>query len=151
MQLHQPNFIEQLVTLKARLLVISFAPPEHFRKWREYWKQIHLAPEIAEKRTPEVNQLLQQTVFLNDPLLKVYRAYGLGKYSMLTVYGPSVLAKYTLYAAQGKKILKTREDVLQKGGDFAVSAEGKITFAYSGRNQLDRPHPQILLDSLLRT
>jgi hypothetical protein len=149
-QLHQPNFIQQLSNLKARLLVISFAPPEYFRKWLDYWKQIHLAPEVSRKKTPESNQLLQQTVFLSDPQREVYRAYKLGKYSMLTVYGPSVLAKYTLYVAQGKKILKTREDVLQKGGDFAVSADGKITFAHSGRNQLDRPHPQILLNSLLR-
>jgi peroxiredoxin len=146
-QLHQPDKLAQLEKMGARLLVISFGKPERYQKFPEHFREHYLKPVYEEigKDDPHPFRL---TTFLSDPERHTYRAYGLGKLSAVEAYGPQVLLKYARWAVQGRKINAATEDTLQRGGNFVISVNQRITLAHSGRNQLDRPSPAVLLQAL---
>lgn len=90
---------------------------------------------------------LARTRFLADPERAVYRAYGLGRNSLLRVYGPRILAQYVVWGLRGKPI-RIREDTLQRGGNFVVGRDGRLTLAHTGRDQADRPSVDTILAAL---
>ena len=147
MQLHQPEILNQIEAQNARYWVISFAPLERFSVWPEYWRTNFLEPRYSKTAVTEQNPF-RLTTFLHDPSLEVYRLYGLGRLSMLEVYGPEVLWKYARWTLEGRKIQPFKEDPQQRGGNFVVSGVQKILFSHSGRNQLDRPQPLQILKAL---
>ena len=138
MQLHQPAALDEFERLGAGLLVVSFAEPEYLRGWVPWWRETFLKDRERPARTR----------FLADPQKTVYAAYGLGRHSARAVYSPRILLQYARWAAQGKPIRNTREDKLQRGGDFVVGADGCLRLSHTGRDQSDRPPVSAILAAL---
>jgi hypothetical protein len=109
--------------------VLSFAPPARMRAWQ----QAVLLPELG-AHAASFNATL-----LSDPQLAAYRAFGMGRNHVLRVYGPAILAHYALLALRGKSLPKTHDDVLQRGGDVILGADGRVAMLHVGRDQRDRP------------
>jgi len=145
-QLHQPTFLHELATLDARLLVLSFAEMERLRHWVPYFRRRFLDPDYARRGlTPATLPAdpFEHTRFLADPSRAVYHAYGLGRNAVWRVYGPGVLWQYLKWGMQGKPI-GVRDDTLQRGGNFIVGRDGRLTLAHTGRDQSDRPSPDAI-------
>jgi len=147
-QLHQPSVLKQFEQLDARIVIISFAPLERLRSWPDYWRETFYFPSLQPNQIAKAQDPLRRSIFLADPTLSAYRAYGLGRYSVVTVYGPQILWQYAKWAMQGKKIKRPTEDPLQRGGDFVVGRDGRIKLAHTGRDQSERPSVEIILNAL---
>ncbi len=147
MQLHQPDVLDQLAAFDARLLVVSFADLGRLTHWVAYFHRRFLAPAYAERGVAAPANPFGRTGFLADPDRGVYHAYGLGRNSALRVYGPRILWQYVKWGVQGKPI-SVRDDTLQRGGDFVVGRDGRLTLAHTGRDQSDRPPPEVILAAL---
>lgn len=148
MQLHQPPVLAELAALNARLLILSFAALPRLQQWKPHFETNFLRPYYQENHLEWPTSVFARTTMLADPTLSVYHAYGLGRNSVLRVYGPAILGKYARWFVQGKPIQWPTEDPLQRGGDFVVSDTGRLTLAYVGRDQSDRPTVTAILAAL---
>jgi hypothetical protein len=143
-QLHQPAVLDQIAALDARLLVISFADLHRLAHWLPYFQRRFLAPSYTARGVTPPAEPFARTRFLADPARVAYHAYGLGRNTVLRVYGPRILWQYAKWARQGRPI-RIRDDTLQRGGDFIVGRDGRLTLAHTGRDQSDRPPIDMLL------
>lgn len=146
-QLHQPTFLSALTALDARLLVFSFAEEGRLRHWIPYFRRRFLEPAYAASGQTLPTKLFERTYFLADPSRAIYHTYGLGRNTVWRVYGPRILWQYAKWAVQGKPI-RLNDDALQRGGDFVVARDSRLTLAHKGRDQSDRPAPEAILAAL---
>ncbi len=151
MQLHRPDVIETLKSLDAHMLVVSFAGLSRLDHWIRFFRRKFLSADWgkgsdAARGTQDLPFI--RTRFLSDPEREVYRAYGLGRLSPLKASGPHILSQYLRWAIQGRPVHLTSEDVLQRGGNFVVGRDGRLTFSHTGRDQSDRPPVDTILASL---
>lgn len=135
MQLHQ-SLHEQRVA--AAVLAVSFAPAERLERWVD---------AVLDAEMPRAWRA--NTRFITDPALRLYRAYGLGRNSVLRVYGPRILLHYAGRWLRGQGIPRVMEDPLQRGGDFVVDARGRIALSYVGVDQADRPPVSRIIAALV--
>ncbi len=131
----------------ARLLVVSFAEEERLRRWIPFFQRHFLESAYTERDLKLPANLFERTSFLADPSRAVYHAYGLGRNAAWRVYGPRILWQYAKWGAQGKPI-RLNDDALQRGGNFVVAHDGRLTLAHTGRDQSDRPAPEAILAAL---
>ena len=153
MQLHLPPTLQELAALDAHLLVISFAPLARLDRYTRYLRDTLIPMGYRERGlTPPANRdvLYARTRFAADPTLAVYHAYGLGRNSVLRVYGPRIIWQYVVWGLRGRRIRFGGEDTLQRGGNFVVGRDGRLTLAHTGRDQADRPPIAAILDALRR-
>lgn len=153
MQLHLPPVIQELATLDAHLLAISFAPLPRLEQYMRYLRDT-LIPRGYRERGLELpadrDSHFARTQFASDPALAAYHAYGLGRNSALRVYGPRIIWQYVVWGLRGRRIRFGGEDTLQRGGNFVVGGDGHLTLAHTGRDQADRPPIPAILDALRR-
>lgn len=147
MQLHQPAPLDAIAALDARVVVVSFAPLARLARWVPHFRAHFLMPSYEGQDLPPADPFAH-TRFVADPSLAAYHAYGLGRNSALRVYGPGILLQYARWALQGKSIRKPPEDPLQRGGDFVIGRDGRLTLAFVGRDQSERPAVAALLAAL---
>jgi hypothetical protein len=102
-------------------LVVSQAKPEVLSRYIE--RQKWSAPVVS------------------DPERAAYAAFGLERTRWLTFLKPRVLWGYLRGMMKGYRVKKpvAGEDVLQLGGDFLVSRDQKLIFAYRSADPTDRP------------
>lgn len=148
MQLHLPTVLDELAALQAQVLVVSFAPLPRLRAWVPFFRDSFLLPRYAALGLTPPADPFARTRFLSDPALTAYHAYGLGRNSRLRVYGPRILLQYARWALRGRPLRHIQEDALQRGGNFVVGRDGRLTFAHTGRDQADRPPVSALLAAL---
>ena len=79
-----------------------------------------------------------------------YEAYGLGRGTVWTVWGPKVWRAYLRLIRQGHRFQRPREDTLQLGGDFVVAPDGRLAFVFRSADPDDRPSVEALLAALGR-
>ncbi len=151
MKLHQPEVLAKYEQHGASLLVVSFAPHSRYQHWPDYWWQNFLHPTLEKRGHSPTSSLLKSTRFIHDPDLATYRAYSLGRYSPLKVYGPKILAGYARRFVTGQPVKATHEDPLQRGGDFIIGRDGRILLAHSGEDQAERPSLRALVNALAKT
>ena len=148
MQLHQPDFLASLIALNANLLVFSFAPFQRLRDWVPYFRESFLEPHYKKHKFEFPAAPFCRTRFLADPDLSVYHAYGLGRNSPLRVYAPRIAWQYFRWGLGGLPLKMPTEDTLQRGGDFVVGRDGRLTLCHVGRDQADRPAVAEILSAL---
>ncbi len=152
MQLHQPQILKRLAELDGSWLVLSFAPLDKLSSWVAHFYQSFILPSYQENY-PEMAvdevEIFQRTTFLADPDLQAYHAYGLGRNTPEEVYSREVLRQYARWRKQGKLVKEPEEDPLQRGGNFVINRQGLITLSHTGRNQVERPTPEEILQAML--
>lgn len=148
MQLHLPPVAAEIAALDARLLVLSFAPLDRLQAWLPRFRTEFVQARYRESGRAMPSDVFSRTRFLADPERAVYHAYGLGRNSVLRVYGPRIIWQYVRWALAGRPIARPTEDTLQRGGDFVVGCAGRLTLAHVGRDQSDRPPASALLAAL---
>lgn len=79
-----------------------------------------------------------------------YRAYGLGRGSVLRVWGPSVIRQYAGLLRRGRHLERPTEDTLQLGGDFVVGRDGRLVYVYRSKGPDDRPAVQEMVEAVAR-
>jgi hypothetical protein len=109
-----------------------------------FFNRQSLQPAYAHHGLTPPEDVVTRIRFLADPSRAVYHAYGLGRNSVWRVYGPRILRQYIKWGMQGKPIRLT-DDTLQRGGNFVVGRDGRLTLAHTGRDQFDRPAPEAIL------
>lgn len=79
-----------------------------------------------------------------------YRAFGLGRGSVLRVWGLRALGRYLQLFRRGglRELRRPTEDTLQLGGDFVVAADGTLAWAFRGDGPDDRPSVDELIDAV---
>ena len=148
MQLHRPEVLESYTALAAGLIVLSFAPLERLQKWVPDFRADFLEPYYKKVAGRPADDPFARTRFVADPALSVYHAYGLGRNSAFKVYGAKIIWQYAVWAAQGKPIKKSGEDTLQRGGDFVVGRDGRLTLSHVGDDQSERPSIEAVLAAI---
>ena len=148
MQLHRPDPQHQLDALDAQILVISFAPLAELTDWVEFFRQQYVGRDYRERGLEVPEEVFRRTRFLADPELAAYHAYGLGRHSAWKAYGPKIIWRYLHFIANRRPLRMTREDTLQKGGDFVVGRDGRVKLAHVGHDQSERPRIENLLAAL---
>ena len=85
-----------------------------------------------------------------DPERTAYAAFGLERTGWLTFFKPRVLWGYFRGMWKGHRVKKpyAGEDLLQLGGDFVLSRERKLVFAYPSADPADRPAIADLFETL---
>ncbi|MEW6130345.1 MAG: hypothetical protein AB1757_25140 [Acidobacteriota bacterium] len=139
MQLHQPDIQRELTELNAQILVISFAPVKILSDWLPYFRKHFLERFFKAQRIERPAEFFPQMRFLSDVELAAYHAYGLGRFSIWQAYGPNIIRRYMKFIFQGKLGRLPDGDTLQKGGDFVVNREGRLTLSQVGNDQSERP------------
>lgn len=129
------------------MLVVSFANEDKLRRWVPFFRRQFVEPAYAERGLALPINIFERVRFLADPSRGVYRAYGLGRNAVWRVYGPQILWQYARWGIQGKPIRLT-DDALQRGGNFVVARDGRLTLAHTGRDQSDRPAPARIIEAL---
>ena len=87
---------------------------------------------------------------LVDPERSAYRAWGLGRSSVLGVWGdPRVWLRYAREISRGERLRRPGSDTLQLGGDFVVDPDGTVAYSRPQRRD-DRPPVAELLQALER-
>jgi hypothetical protein len=150
-----------MTQLETRLLVISFAPLLRLQHWISYFRRKFLSsawgsctPEhgidsaSANYLSPEAKSPFVRTQFLADPARQAYHAYGLGRLAPWAAGGPHILTQYVHWLFQGRPVRWTTEDLLQRGGDFVVGRDGRLTFCHVGRDQSETASANAILAAL---
>ena len=118
MQLHQQQ--DELAALDAAVLVISFDPFELVQDFcgDGRWS---FACLVDEART-------------------VYRAYGLTRSSWRRTVTPRALLPYVRLLGAGRLVRASpTQDIRQRGGDFVVGRDGRLTLVHASDDPADRP------------
>lgn len=88
----------------------------------------------------------QPVPFVSDPDRSVYKAFELGRVTVLHFFRPVQLLKYMYFMFRQRLRLPIQgEDMLQLGGDFILDRSGNIVFAHPSRAATDRPSKKRLL------
>ncbi len=118
MQLHQQQ--DELAAHDAVVLVASFDPEERVVEFRR-------------------DHDLDFRCFA-DESRAIYRAYGLARGSWRQTLTLKALAPYARLLLSGRTVRAApSQDIRQRGGDFVVGRDGRLTLAYASDDPSDRP------------
>jgi hypothetical protein len=107
--------------LGVRVVVVAFAPLESL---------VHY----------QARQRLGSLLVLSDPGRRAYRAFDLGRASILQVWlDPRVWARYLQLVLRGRRPKRAHEDTLQLAGDALIDSDGRVAWIYRSRGPEDRP------------
>ncbi len=74
-----------------------------------------------------------------DEQRRLYQYYGMCKAGFWDLWGLQSLWAYLRLLAKGRKLVKSRGDIYQRGGDVLVDPCGTIQFHHIGDGPADRP------------
>ena len=118
MQLHQQQ--DELAAHDAVVMVASFDPEERVV---EFCRDHHLGFRC-----------------FADESRTVYRAYGLDRGSWRQTLTLKALAPYIRLLFSGRMVRAAPDqDIRQRGGDFVVGRDGRLTLAHASDDPSDRP------------
>ncbi len=119
------EFEQEIETLQGRVAVISFARPEHLKRFAEHLGHPYL--------------------WLADPERRSYKQFGLRRRGFMSIAPPRVVWDYVRFTLAGKIWHPEQLDVAQMGGDFVFDRRGRLTLAYEGSSSNDRPSAKTVM------
>jgi alkyl hydroperoxide reductase subunit AhpC len=119
----------ELAELGAKVLLISFSSAAKMQQWQR------------ETGAPFPVVL--------DQHREAYKAYGLRR-SYLHSWNARTIRTYVELHRAGRKWRGVQDDSAQLGGDFIIGGDGRVLFAHTSKDPVDRPDITELL-SILRT
>ncbi len=113
------EFDQEIATLHGRVAVISFAGPEHVRRFAEH--------------------LGHPYFWLADPKRLSYKRLGLGRRGLFAIAPPRAVWGYIRFTLQRKIWHPEQLDMAQMGGDFVFDRRGNLTLRHVSSRSDDRP------------
>ena len=80
----------------------------------------------------------------SDSQKRLYRYYGMMKAGFWDLWGPRTLLAYLQLLLKGRKIIPSRGDIQQQGGNVLIDPHGRVRFHYVGSGPADRPDPEVI-------
>jgi hypothetical protein len=124
------EFDRDIAELDGQVAVISFARPDHLKRFAE--------------------RLGHPYLWLADPERRTYRSLGLGRRGILAIAPPRAILGYIRFALRGKIWHPEQLDVTQMGGDFVFGRNGKLTLRHLSSASDDRPSMEIVMSAFRR-
>ena len=124
------EFDREIVDLEGQVVVISFARPDHLKRFAEH--------------------LGYPYVWLADPERNSYQSLGLGRGGLRAIAPPRAIWGYIRFALQGKIWHPEQLDLAQMGGDFVFDRYGNLTLGYLGTASDDRPSVHVVMSAFRR-
>ena len=92
-----------------------------------------------------VQQTQLQWPLLVDADRDLYRAYGMERADLWSIYGPASVWNYLKLLFQGRRLHRPGSDTRQLGGDVLIDPQGIVQFHYVSTSPHDRPTPETIL------
>lgn len=124
------EFDLEIANLKGQVAVISFARPDHLKRFAE--------------------QLRHPYLWLADPERRSYRSLGFGRRGLSAIAPPRVVWDYMRFALQGKIWHPRQLDMAQMGGDLVFDRHGNLTLKHAGSSSDDRPSVEAVMSAFRR-
>ena len=124
------EFDREIALLQGRVAVISFARPDHLKRFAE--------------------RLGHPYLWLADPDRKSYRSLGLGSGGLLAIAPPRAIWGYIRFALRGKIWHPEQLDMAQMGGDLVFDRYGNLALKHLSSASDDRPSVKALMSAFRR-
>ena len=124
------EFDQEIATLQGQIAVISFARPDHLKRFAE--------------------RLGHPYLWLADPDRRSYRSLGLGRRGLGAIAPPRAIWGYIRFALRGKIWHPEQLDVAQMGGDFVFDRDGNLALNHASSASDDRPAVQVVMSAFRR-
>jgi len=119
------EFDAEIAELKGRVAVVSFARPDHLKRFAE-----HLGHPF---------------LWLADPARLSYKRLGLGRRGVTAIAPPRAVWGYIRLILGGRIWHPEQLDLAQMGGDFVFDRDGNLTLRHVGTSSDDRPAAQAVM------
>ena len=119
------EFDREIATSQGRVVVISFARPEHLKRFAEHLGHPYL--------------------WLADPDRQSYQRLGLGRGGLLAIAPPRVIWDHVRFFLRGKIWHPEQADMAQLGGDLVFDRSGNLTLKHLSSRSDDRPSVQTVM------
>jgi peroxiredoxin len=113
------EFDQEIATLGGRVAVVSFASPDHLKRFAE--------------------SLGHPYLWLADPGRSSYAHLGLKRRGLFAIAPPRVVWGSIRLILRGRIWRPEQVDVAQMGGDFVFDRDGNLTLSYPSSASDDRP------------
>ena len=124
------EFDQEIAKLEGRVAVISFASPDHLKRFAE-----HLGHPF---------------LWLADPSRLSYTRLGLGRRGLMAIAPPRAVWGYIRFFLRGKIWRPQQLDMAQMGGDFVFDRNGNLTLRYVSTRSDDRPSVEAVMSAFRR-
>lgn len=88
---------------------------------------------------------------LVDENRSVYRNYGMLAASFWDIWGAKTWLAYARELLKGKHLVKSGEDIYQRGGDVLIDPQGIVRLHHIGTGPADRPAPEAIMRTINHT
>ncbi len=124
------EFDQEIAKSQGRVVVISFARPEHLKRFAERSGDPFL--------------------WLADPMRLSYRRLGLARRGLMAIAPPRVVWGYIRLILRGRIWHPEQLDLAQMGGDVVFDRNGNITLMYVSKTSDDRPSMEAVMSAFRR-
>jgi hypothetical protein len=119
------EFDQEIAKLQGQVAVISFASPDHVKRFAERSENPFL--------------------WLADPKRLSYKRLGLGRRGVTAIAPPRAVWGYIRFILGGRTWHPEQLDLAQMGGDFVFDRKGNLTLKHVGTSSDDRPSAQAVM------
>jgi len=119
------EFDKEIARLEGRVAVISFASPDHVKRFAERSEDPFL--------------------WLADPQRLSYKRLGLRRRGLMAIAPPRAVWGYIRLILGGRIWHPEQLDLAQMGGDFVFDWDGNLTLKHVGTSSDDRPSAQAVM------
>jgi len=124
------EFDQEIAELHGRVAVISFASPDHLKRFAE--------------------RLGHPYLWLADLKRLSYKRLGLGRRGLFAIAPPRAIWGYIRFALHGQIWHPEQLDMAQMGGDFVFDRDGILTLRHVSSRSDDRPSMNTVMSAFRR-
>lgn len=124
------EYDQEIAAAHGRIAVISFAQPDHLKRFARHLRHPYL--------------------WLADPERRSYRSLGLQRKGLMAIAPPHVVWDHVRKALRGKIWRPQQLDVAQMGGDVVFDGRGNVTLMHQSAGSDDRPAAAVVMAAFRR-
>jgi hypothetical protein len=124
------EFDEEIESRQGQVAVISFATPDHLKRFAEHARHPFL--------------------WLADPERLSYKRLGIGRRGLTAIAPPRAVWGYIRFILGGKAWHPEQLDLAQMGGDFVFDRDGNLTLRHIAASSDDRPSAETVMSAFRR-